>query len=116
MLFRSAQDGALRVIARGRSFETLVGLCFDEIRLCAAGDVAVLRALLRAFIQSARQTGEPGRRRILRAHAERVAQVADQSLTFEHDRNEVRTLLEECLRHLDPPGARRAGELIPSRG
>ncbi|MET0404400.1 MAG: DUF2254 domain-containing protein [Cystobacter sp.] len=111
-----AQDGTLRVIARGRSFETLVGLCFDQIRLDAGTDVAVMRALLRAFSHAAWQTGEPSRRHVLRLHAERVAQVAHQSLHFEYDRTQVRALLDECLRELAPLDARRAETLLPNRG
>ena len=110
-----AQDGTLRVIVRGRSYERLVGLCFDQIRLCANENVAVLLALLRAFTHAGRQTAEPGRREVLRHHAERVAQVADHTLQFEYDRTQVRTGLEACLDTLGGPGAPEARALLPAR-
>ncbi len=110
-----AQDGTLRVIAKGRSFEGLVGLCFDQIRLCAGENVAVQVSLLRAFTHAARQTGDPARRRVLLGHAERVAEVADRTLQFDHDRAQVRAALEPCLAQLDLPGAPGAEALLPPR-
>jgi uncharacterized membrane protein len=110
-----AQDGTLRVIVRGRSYERLVGLCFDQIRLCAGENVAVLLALLRAFAHAGRQTGEPGRREVLRHHAERVAQVADHTLQFEYDRAQVRAGLQASLDVLAGPGTPDARALLPAR-
>jgi uncharacterized membrane protein len=60
-------DGRLRVIALGPSFESLVALAYRELRAEARGKRAVLARLLWSLEQLAGATSDPGRRRIVAA-------------------------------------------------
>ncbi|MGN6724446.1 MAG: DUF2254 domain-containing protein [Tepidisphaeraceae bacterium] len=103
-----AKDGVLRVIAKGRAFDTLVALCFDQIRLCSSQNVAVLVAQLEALETAARLTGVASRRKTLIEAAERTAAIAADSLAAEYDRAVVRAVLTRTLRSLKdarPDGA-----------
>ncbi len=74
------QDGKLRVIARGASFESLVAEAFNQIRQNASGNVAVLtrQAELLGTINAA--TNDVQRKSCLRRQVELVAIVAEHSV------------------------------------
>ena len=102
-----AADGTTRLIARGRDFETLVKLCFDQIRGSADKNVAVLVAMIGAIQSAARQTADPRRRAVLREQVELVDGVAHDTLTCDYDRTHVRQTLDAM--------ALEFGETIPFR-
>jgi len=96
-----AEDGKVRFIARGRSFDTLAGLCLNQIRQSASGNTAVMVALLRAIEAAGRQTSEQSRRRTLSRHATLIATLAGGSITCADDVGPVRTLANAVVAELD---------------
>ena len=78
-------EGELRVIARGPSFESLLAEAFDQIRQNAEGNVAVLTRQLQALETIAGRTANARRRQALRQQADLIAAVADRTITSPHD-------------------------------
>ncbi len=62
---RRFEEGALRVITKGPSFESLLAESFDQIRRNAKGDVAIMSRMLGAFQTLAGLTASRRRRRRL---------------------------------------------------
>ena len=60
---RRYEEGELRVIAKGPSFESLLAESFDQIRSNAKGDVAIMSRMLGALETLASLTVSPRRRR-----------------------------------------------------
>lgn len=96
-----AEDGHVRFIASGRSFEVLTGLCLNQIRQSASGNTAVMIALLRAIESAGKQTSDPERRRTLSRHASFVATLARDSVTCAEDADPVRTAANAVITELD---------------
>jgi len=82
-------QGELRVIARGPSFESLLAEAFDQIRQNAAGNVAVLTRLLQALEIIAGETPSRRRRQALRQQSELIAAMAERTIPSPHDRGDV---------------------------
>lgn len=80
------EDGELRVIARGPDFQSLLSLAFDQIRESARGNVAVMLEMLAALETVAKLTISPERRRLLRAQAEHIEELARRTVESPHDR------------------------------
>ena len=78
-------EGELRVIARGPSFESLLAEAFDQIRQNAEGNVAVLTRQLQALETIAGRTASARRRQALRQQADMIAAVAERTITSPHD-------------------------------
>jgi uncharacterized membrane protein len=83
---RRFEDGALRVVAVGPTFASLVAESFEQIRGNAAGNVAVMLRMLGALQTLAGLTVDPARRHVLRQHLEYIAELADRTLASPHDR------------------------------
>lgn len=81
-----SDDGALRLLGCGPTYASLVGKAFDQIRQNAAGNVAVLEAMLNSFALLATCTKSARRRRTLLEHALTVAELSRQSVTAFRDR------------------------------
>ncbi len=81
-----AEEGKLRVIARGATFPELLGLAFDQIRQNASGNVAVLVRLLEVLGLLLERTKLPERRFALQQQAERVAELGERSVPAAGDR------------------------------
>ncbi len=81
--------GALRVIVRGSSFESLLSVAFDQIRQNAEGNVAVLFRLLAALHTLAGATLSPNRRCVLRQKVDEIAEAAERSIASPHDRDRL---------------------------
>jgi uncharacterized membrane protein len=90
---RRLEDGELRVIARGPSFQTLLADSFDQIRQNADGNVAILVRMIEALETVAKQTTSAHRRQMLRHHANLVADVAHRTIPQPHDREAIDTAL-----------------------
>ncbi|TFG38973.1 MAG: DUF2254 domain-containing protein, partial [Syntrophobacterales bacterium] len=60
---RRYEEGELRVIAKGPSFESLLAESFDQIRSSATGNVAIMLRMLDSFQTLASLTANPHRRR-----------------------------------------------------
>jgi uncharacterized membrane protein len=78
-------QGELRLIARGPSFESLVAEAFDQIRQNAEGNIAVLTRQLQALEIIACRTGNVHRRRVLWQQAELIATMAERIATSPRD-------------------------------
>ncbi len=80
---------ALRVVAKGPTFESLLAESFDQIRRSAEGNVAVIVRLLQALETIAgRTSGEPRLRQIAQ-HACLLDALADRTVTPAHDRAQI---------------------------
>lgn len=99
--FRAA-DGVIRLVAADRSFHAFASLCLDQIRQSAAGNPAVMRALLRAIAAAGRRAGDPDRRAALIRHADLVADLAQETLR-PHEREPIRDLAAEVAAELKQP-------------
>ena len=84
-----AEKGTLRVIALAPSFEHLVAKSLDEIRLSAAGDVTILRQVLRVLARVAAGTRDSSHREVLLTHARLAAELADHSIAASYDRARI---------------------------
>ena len=84
---RADERGTLRLIARGPTFETLVGHAFDQIRQHGAGNVAVTLRLLRALASIGRAVTSDAQREILWQQACMIAHAAGDRITEEKDRD-----------------------------
>ena len=80
------EEGALRVIAKGPSFESLLAESFDQIRRNAKGDVAILSRMLGAFQTLAGLTASPPRRRAIGKQVQWIAESAERNVESAHDR------------------------------
>ncbi|MEO6029320.1 MAG: DUF2254 domain-containing protein [Candidatus Binatia bacterium] len=80
------EDGELRVIALGPSFQSLLSEAFDQIRESAKGNVAVMSRMLAALQTIASLTANPSRLQALHEHVEWVAELAQRTIESPHDR------------------------------
>jgi uncharacterized membrane protein len=94
------EDGELRVIAKGPSFESLLADAFDQIRSNAKGDVAIMLRMLGALQTIAGLTTIPHRRRALGAQAQWIAELADRTLASAQDRARIETRLKRVYEAL----------------
>ena len=94
-------EGALRVITKGPTFESLLAESFDQIRRNAKGDIAIMSRMLGSFRILASLTTSPHRRRVLGEQVERIAELAESSLEFAHDRARIETRLAEIREALE---------------
>lgn len=87
------QDGALRVIADGPDFESLLAEAFDPIRASAKGNLEMILCLLRALELLARLTSSPRRRRALEEQTERIDELAERTIESVHERARIQVQL-----------------------
>lgn len=97
-------QGELRVIARGPSFESLLAEAFDQIRQNAEGNVAVLTRQLQSLELIAGQTPSTRRRQALRKQADLIVAVAERTIPSPHDGAGVKAASVCLYRILDMPG------------
>ena len=94
---RRYEEGELRVITIGPTFESLLAESFDQIRSSATGNVAIMLRMLGALQTIAGLTANPGRRRALRDQMLWIAELAERTLASAHDRARIETRLA-CVR------------------
>ena len=83
------EEGELRVIAKGPSFESLLSDAFDQIRRNANGNVTIFLRILEALqILAGLPTG-PRRRRALFEQMQQIAELAARSVDSAHDRAKI---------------------------
>lgn len=78
-------QGELRVITRGPSFESLLAEAFDQIRQNAAGNVAIMVRMLDALQIIARLTASPSRRQAVSEEMQWIAELAERTIESPHD-------------------------------
>jgi uncharacterized membrane protein len=107
---RRFEDGELRVIAKGPSFESLLAESFDQIRRNAKGDVAIMSRLLDAFQTLGSLTACPHRRRALREQVQWMAELAERTVESAHDRAAIDRQLARVRETLEAEPAWCAGD------
>lgn len=95
-----AEDGVVRFIAAGRSFDVLTGLSLNQIRQSASGNTSVMTALLRAVQAAGRQTSDHARRRTLSRHASLIESLARDTVTCPDDLGPVTAIAHEVMTEL----------------
>jgi len=104
------EEGELRVIAKGPSFESLLAESFDQIRNNAKGNVAIISRMLDAFQTLASLTASPHRRRALGEHVQWIAELAERTVESAHDRARIDMRLARVREALDAEPAQCPGE------
>jgi uncharacterized membrane protein len=90
---RRYEEGELRVLTIGPTFENLLAESFDQIRGSAKGNVAIMLRILGALQTIAGLTASPGRRRALRDQVLWINELAERTLESPHDRARIDTRL-----------------------
>ncbi len=107
---RRYEEGELRVLTIGPTFEELLAESFDQIRSSATGNVAIMLRMLGALQTIAGLTAKPRRRRALGDQMLWIAELAERTLASAHDRARIETRLA-CVREaLEAEPAMNAGE------
>jgi len=101
---RRYEDGELRVIAKGPSFESLLAESFDQIRSNARGNVAIMLQMLGAFQTLAGLIGDPNRRRALRDQVQWVAEIAERTVESAHDSGRINAQIARVREALEADG------------
>jgi uncharacterized membrane protein len=104
------EDGELRVIAKGPSFESLLAESFDQIRRSAKGDVVIMSRMLDALQLLASLTARPSRRRVLREQVQRIAELAERTIDSAHDRAAIDRHVTRVFETFEAKLDRRGGE------
>ncbi len=107
---RRYEEGELRVITIGPSFEGLLAEAFDQIRDSAKGNVAIMLRLLGALQTIAGLTAGSGRRRVLRDQVRWIAEPAERTLESAHDRARMNVRLARVREALETDPALCAEE------
>jgi uncharacterized membrane protein len=82
-------NGEVRVIARGPTFEGLLTVAFDQIRQHADGNVAILLRMLGAIHTIAGQTTSSSRRLALGKKVDEIAEAAERGVASPFDRERL---------------------------
>jgi uncharacterized membrane protein len=98
------EEGQLRVIAKGPSFESLLAESFDQIRSIAKGDVAIMSRMLGAFQTLAGLISDPNRRQALRDQVQWVAEMAERTVESPHDRARITEQVARVSEALEADG------------
>jgi len=89
------QDGELRVITVGPSFQSLLSEAFDQIRENAKGNLGIMLRMLGALRTIASLTANPGRRQALHEQVEWIAELAKRTIESPHDRTRFESRLAQ---------------------
>ncbi len=89
------EDGALRVIAKGPSFQSLLSDAFDQIRESAKGNLGIMLRMLGSLATIASLTADSSRRQALHEHVECIAELGKRTLESPHDRTCFEHRLEQ---------------------
>lgn len=100
---RCDDEGALRLVVRGPTFETMLDLAFNQIRQYAAGDYACTLRLLEVFADLAYVATRAEERSALWKHVVMVARSADGHLQEPWDRADINGALRLAAARLDQP-------------
>lgn len=107
---RRYEEGALRAITKGPTFESLLAESFDQIRRNAKSNVAIMSRMLSAFHILASLTSSPHRRRVLGEQVQRIAELAESSIESPHDRARIDARLAQVRETLE------SGPILSSDG
>jgi uncharacterized membrane protein len=85
------EEGELRVVTKGPSFESLLSDALDQIRRNATGNVTILSRILEALQLLAGLTASPRRRQALRGQMQQIAELVARTVDSTHDREKKDT-------------------------
>ena len=108
------EQGKLRVIVRGPSFEGFLDSAFAQIRQNAAANVAVLTRLLQTLETVGLATVDPQRRLAVWKHAELIANTADRTIAEPSDREAVISCLDGVWRVVGKGRCARRSDMNPT--
>lgn len=94
---RFAEDGALRLLTNGPTYESFVAESFDQIRQNAGGNVAVLDTLLGAVEQLAKRTSSAARLSVLAEQAQAMNEQSLRTVPAPRDRQQLETKSQRVL-------------------
>jgi uncharacterized membrane protein len=106
---RCYEEGELRVISIGPTFEGLLGESFDQIRESAQGNIAIMLRMLGALQTIAGLTASPSRRRALCDQLRWIAELAERTIESAHDRARIDTCVARVREALEADPALGAG-------
>ena len=95
------EEGELRVITIGPTFASLAAESFNQIRVSAKGNIAVILRLLDAIEIITGLTASAGRRRALREQMEWIAELAARTVESPHDRTRFEQRLARVRKAFD---------------
>ena len=104
------EEGELRVITIGPTFEDLLAESFDQIRSSAKGNVAIMLRILGGLQTIAGLTANPGRRRALGDQMQWIVELSERTLESAHDRARIETRLARVREALEAEPALCAGK------
>ena len=87
------EDGRLRVIVKGPSFERFVGESFDEIRANARGNATVILHLLHSLKTIGAATDDAGRSSLISKHISLLEDLTNRTIDSEYDAARIRRVL-----------------------
>ncbi|MEO7599686.1 MAG: DUF2254 domain-containing protein [Opitutus sp.] len=88
------EEGKLRVIAVGPSFEGLLAESFDQIQSSSKGNLTVMLRMLNGLETVAGLTANPRHRRALGEQADQIAELAERTIDATHERATFATRLK----------------------
>lgn len=88
------EDGRLRVIVKGPSFERFVGESFDEIRANARGNATVILRLLHSLKTIGAATDDAGRSSLISKHISLLEDLTNRTIDSEYDAARIRRVLD----------------------
>ncbi len=96
------KDGeAVRLVSKSPTFAKFVATAFDQIRINAEGNAAILERQLKALINTARCTKTASRTQVLRDHVRLIAEQAARTLETDYEKAQVRVHLVNVLYALE---------------
>ena len=98
---RCYEEGELRMLTIGPTFEDLLAESFDQIRGSAKGNVAIMLRILGALKTIAGLTVSPSRRRALGDQLLWITELAERTLESAHDRARINILLARVREALE---------------
>ncbi|MBF0205098.1 MAG: DUF2254 domain-containing protein, partial [Desulfamplus sp.] len=107
---RQYDEGELRVITMGPTFEGLLAKSFDQIRGSSKGNIAIMLRILEALKTIAGLTTSPSRRWALRDQVRWIAELAEHTLDSAYDRARIDARLALVYETLEAEPALCAGK------
>jgi uncharacterized membrane protein len=89
------EEGELRVIAVGPSFESLLAESFDEIQSSSKGNLTVMLRMLEGLQTLAGLTTNPPHRRVLAEQADQITELAERTLESPHEQTRFESRLAQ---------------------
>ncbi|MBE0568078.1 MAG: DUF2254 domain-containing protein [Deltaproteobacteria bacterium] len=106
---RRYEEGELRVLTIGPTFDSLLAESFDQIRDSAKGNLVIMSRMLDALQTLAGLTVSEPRRRALREQARWIGELAGRTIESAHDRSRIETQLARVREAIE---AERSGSTM----